>query len=970
MSLFLLLLVPFLGVAVASTFPVYSRNLAAWFAAAVALVGVALTLAHYPMVAEAGVVRYQLDWMPDYGLNLVLRMDGLVWLFSLLIQGMCLLVVLYARYYMSEQDPVPRFFAFLLAFMAAMQGLVLSGNLIQLVVFWELTSLVSFLLIGYWHHRRDARRGARMALTVTAAGGLCLLLGMVLLGLAVGSWDVDQVLAAGDTVRQHPWYLLILLLVALGAFTKSAQFPFHFWLPHAMAAPTPVSAYLHSATMVKAGIFLLILLWPVLSGTQEWLWLVGGAGVCTFLLGSFSAIFQKDMKGLLAYSTISHLGLIVFLLGLSTPLAMVAAIFHVLNHATFKASLFMAVGIVDHECGTRDMGRLRGLAKAMPYTAVLAIVASAAMAGVPLLNGFISKEMFFAETLAAGERQFDWMSTAALVMGIFSVVYALRFIQVFFGPLATDLPHQPHEAPRWMRIPVEFLVICCLVVGMVPAFSIGVLLDQAVRSVLHERTPVYDLALWHGFNLPLLMSCLALVLGLILFVLLWRYADLRQISKAPVLSRLNGKAMFESFMLNLVDFAGELERLFGTRRLQAQLFCLLLVGLLAMLLVGNVLTDVAWPWYRTEVDIWFSLVWLMGAACAVAAAWKAKFHRLVALMLAGGVGVATSLTFLWFSAPDLALTQLVVETVTIVLLLLGLRWLPPRIVHIDPHQDLTAKLRRIRDFILATLAGLAMAVISYAVMMKPGSRVLSDFYLSNSLPGGGGLNVVNVLLVDFRSFDTLGEITVLSIVALTVFALLRRFRPTPESAKPPVQQSNAKDPASQQSLSEQLTQGYLWIPSVYLQWLLPVIIVVALYLFMRGHNLPGGGFIAGLVLACALIAQYMLGGTLWMEQRFRLRLLYWIGSGLLLALFTGLGAWLYGFPLLTTHTAHWHLPILGEVHVPTAFFFDLGVFAAVVGTTMLILVALAHQALRTLRPEQDDQPNEGALKHLRERGLQ
>ncbi|MFY9180630.1 MAG: hydrogen gas-evolving membrane-bound hydrogenase subunit E, partial [Venatoribacter sp.] len=522
----------------------------------------------------------------------------------------------------------------------------------------------------------------------------------------------------------------------------------------------------------------------------------------------------------------------------------------------------------------------------------------------------------------------------------------------------------------WMRIPVEFLVICCLVVGMVPAFSIGVLLDQAVRSVLHERTPVYDLALWHGFNLPLLMSCLALVLGLILFVLLWRYADLRQISKTPVLSRLNGKAMFESFMLNLVNFAGELERLFGTRRLQAQLFCLLLVGLLAMLLVGNVLTDVAWPWYRTEVDIWFGLVWLMGAACAVAAAWKAKFHRLVALMLAGGVGVATSLTFLWFSAPDLALTQLVVETVTIVLLLLGLRWLPPRIVHIDPHQDLTAKLRRIRDFILATLAGLAMAVISYAVMMKPGSRVLSDFYLSNALPGGGGLNVVNVLLVDFRSFDTMGEITVLSIVALTVFALLRRFRPTPESAKPPVQQSNAKDPASQQSLSEQLTQGYLWIPSVYLQWLLPVIIVVALYLFMRGHNLPGGGFIAGLVLACALIAQYMLGGTLWMEQRFRLRLLYWIGSGLLLALFTGLGAWLYGFPLLTTHTAHWHLPILGEVHVPTAFFFDLGVFAAVVGTTMLILVALAHQALRTLRPEQDEQPNEGALKHLRERGLQ
>lgn len=969
MFLFLFLLIPFVGVLIASTFPVHARNLAAWFAAAIALAGVVLILALYPAVVAEKVVRYELAWMPDYGLNLILRMDGLVWLFSLLIQGMCLLVVLYARYYMSAQDPVPRFFTFLLGFMAAMQGVVLSGNLIQLVVFWELTSLVSFLLIGYWHHRRDARRGARMAFTVTASGGLCLLLGMVLLGLAVGSWDVDQVLASGDVVRNHSWYRWILVLIALGALTKSAQFPFHFWLPHAMAAPTPVSAYLHSATMVKAGVFLLILFWPVLSGTQEWLWLIGGAGVCTFLLGSFSAIFQKDMKGLLAYSTISHLGLIVFLVGLSTPLAMVAAIFHVLNHATFKASLFMAVGIVDHECGTRDMGRLRGLFQVMPYTAMLAIVASAAMAGVPLLNGFISKEMFFAQTIAAGERAFDWMSGAALVMGIFSVVYALRFIQVFFGQLPDDLPRQPHEAPRWMRIPVEFLVICCLVVGMVPAFSIGMLLDQAVQSVLHEQTPQYDLALWHGFNLPLLMSGLALLGGLALFTLLWRYKNLRYMNKTPYLSRLNGKALFESVMVSLVDMANSLERFFGTRRLQPQLFALLSMGLLALFMVAGVLVISQWPWYRTELDVWFSLVWLVGALCALAAAWQAKFHRLVALMLAGGVGLATCLTFVWFSAPDLALTQFVVESVTTVLLLLGLRWLPPRIVHINPHRRAVDKVRRGRDLIVAILAGLAMAMISYAVMMKPNSRVLSDFYLANAQPGGGGLNVVNILLVDFRSFDTLGEITVLSIVALTVFALLRRFRPAAESTLPPAQQRNEQDPASKQSLSEQLTQGYLWVPSVYLQWLLPIIMVVAVYLFMRGHNLPGGGFIAGLVLACALIAQYMLGGTLWMELRFRLRLLSWIGCGLLLALSTGLGAWFFGFPLLTTHTAHWDLPLLGEVHLPTAFFFDLGVFVAVVGTSMLILVALAHQALRTQPALVNDASTPKALTHLRERGL-
>lgn len=967
--MFLFLLVPFLGVVIASTFPVYARNLAAWFAAVIALLGVVLTIAHYPAVVEHGVVRYQLNWMPEYGLNLVLRMDGLVWLFSLLIQSMCLLVVIYARYYMSAQDPMPRFFTFLLAFMAAMQGVVLSGNLIQLVVFWELTSLTSFLLIGYWHHRSDARCGARMALTVTAAGGLCLLLAMLLIGYVAGSWDVDQVLSSGDLIRNHPWYGVILLLFALGTFTKSAQFPFHFWLPHAMAAPTPVSAYLHSATMVKAGIFLLILLWPVLSGTHEWLWLIGGAGVCTFLLGSFSAIFQNDMKGLLAYSTISHLGLIVFLIGLSTPLAMVAAIFHVLNHAAFKASLFMAVGIIDHECGTRDMSRLRGLFKAMPYTAVLAIVASAAMAGVPLLNGFISKEMFFAETLAAGQRHFDWMSGAALMMGVFSVVYALRFIQVFFGKLATDLPREPHEASRWMRIPVEFLVLCCLVVGMVPAFSIGVLLDQAVQSVLHEQTPHYDLALWHGFNLPLVMSGLALGVGVLLFWILWRFGNLRYADKTPLLSILNGKELFERVMTKLVIWASLLERLFGTRRLQPQVFALLAVGLLALLLIFTVIEQADWPWYRTEINVWFVLVWILGAACALAAAWQAKFHRFRALILVGGVGIATCLTFLQFSAPDLALTQFMVETVTIVLLLLGLRWLPTRIVHINPRRSITDKVRRSRDFLIALSAGILIAVISYVVMMKPSNRILSHFYLENALSGGGGLNVVNVILVDFRSFDTLGEITVLSIVALTVFSLLRRFRPAPDSAQPPAQQNNAQDPSSHQNLQEQLQRGYLWIPSVYLQWLLPIIIVVALYFLLRGHNLPGGGFVAGLILASALISQYILGGTLWIEQKFRLSLLRWMGGGLLLALLTGMGAWLLGFPFLTTHTAHWQLPLLGEVHIPTAFLFDIGVFMAVVSTTMLILVALAHQALRTQQPTLDKQSSIDIIKHLRERGM-
>src|SRR5687768_5640065 len=393
MSLAWLVILPFAGSLCAAFVPSHARNAAAWLAGTVAVACIALGVQFYPQIAEGEVVRATFQWAPAVGLDFTLRMDGFAWLFAMLVTVMGALVILYARYYMSAQDPVPRFFSFLLAFMGAMLGVVLSGNLIQLVVFWELTSLTSFMLIAYWYHREDARRGARMALIVTVSGGLCLLLGVLVLGTIVGSFDLDVVLASGDLIRADPWYAPALLLILLGVFTKSAQFPFHFWLPHAMEAPTPVSSYLHSATMVKAGVFLLARLWPAMSGTDLWFWLISGAGAATLLVGAFSATFQRDLKGVLAYSTISHLGLITLLLGMNSKLALIAAVFHMLNHATFKASLFMAAGIVDHETGTRDIGRLGGLRRRMPVTTLVAMVAAAAMAGVPLLNGFLSKEM-------------------------------------------------------------------------------------------------------------------------------------------------------------------------------------------------------------------------------------------------------------------------------------------------------------------------------------------------------------------------------------------------------------------------------------------------------------------------------------------------------------------------------------------------------------------------------------------------
>ena len=954
--LLVLLLLPFVGSIVAALLPTRARNLASLWAGGVALVALGWLLWLYPRVQRGAVLRETWQWLPGLDLDIVIRVDGFAWVFALLVVGIGALVVLYARYYMSREDPVARFFAFLLAFMGAMLGVVLSGNLVQLVFFWELTSLFSFLLIGYWYHRRDARRGARMALTVTATGGLALFAGVLVIGHIVGSYELDAVLGAGDQLRAHPLYLPALLLVLAGALTKSAQFPFHFWLPHAMAAPTPVSAYLHSATMVKAGVFLLARLWPALSGTQAWFWIVGGAGAATLLLGAYLAMFQRDLKGLLAYSTISHLGLITLLLGLNSPLAAVAAVFHIMNHATFKASLFMAAGIVDHETGTRDTRRLSGLFKALPITGTLALVASAAMAGVPLLNGFLSKEMFFAETVYIAS--LPWVEyglpAIATLAGMFAVVYALRFsTDVFFGPPPIDLPREPHEPTPWMRVPIELLVLGCLVVGIVPEWAIGPTLAMAAAPVVGGELPHYSLSIWHGLNKPLAMSLVAMAGGVLLHRWLRRASAAGRLQQVPLIGRLDGKRAFEALLAFASDASRRALHGLATPRLQPQLFLVVLLALGAGLLAAR-----GHPLGRGEraplEATWaFTLLWTIGAVAALAAATQAKFHRLAALALLAVTGLVVCMNFAWFSAPDLALTQLAVEVVTTVLLLLGLRWLPQRIEDDPRSQRLPARLRRARDLLLAAGVGLGMAGVSYALLTRPAPQSISPYYLTLALPEGGGRNVVNVMLVDFRGFDTLGEITVLAAVALTIYALLRRFRPLPQSIEAPAQQRALQADVVTDLISPRTATdtalGYMMVPAVLVRLLLPVAGVVAAYLFLRGHNEPGGGFVAGLLVAIAFITQYMVAGAAWVESHVNVHPLRWIGIGILVAVATGVGAMLLGFPFLTSHTAHWTLPLFGEVHLASALFFDIGVFAVVVGSTLLILLAIAHQSLRAQR---------------------
>ncbi|WP_439573772.1 monovalent cation/H+ antiporter subunit A [Phreatobacter sp.] len=901
-----------------------TRAASSWIAAAGMILGLVAMAPMVPEVVAGRTVIASRPWLPEWGLDLALRLDGLGLLFCILILGIGLLIVLYAAYYMPDKDKLVRFNALLMAFAGGMLGVVLAENVLMMLMFWEITSLTSFLLIAYKYEAHDGRIAARMALAVTGGGGLALLGGLLLLGHAAGSFNFSDILARGDQIRAHALYPVILVLVLLGAFTKSAQFPFHFWLPNAMAAPTPVSAYLHSATMVKAGVFLIARMYPALAGTDLWFILVGGTGAITFVYAAYIALLKDDFKGLLAYSTISHLGLITLLFGLNTQMSAVAAVFHIINHAIFKASLFMAAGIIDHETGTRDMRRLHGLFPYMPRTAVLAILAAGSMAGVPFLNGFLSKEMFFAETIGHPAFQ-GWgaylLPALATVGGIFSVAYSARFIlDVFFNGKPVDLPKTPHEPPRWMRLPVEILVVLVLAVGILPQLSVGLLLVTASSAVLPAGVPEFKLAVWHGFNVPLVMSLVALGGGLIHY---WRRNHLFELH-GRYLPRLSSPVAFERVyrdssraavaLLGFID-NGSLQRYLAT-------------------FVGFVLVLGAWAWAGGPAG---PLTGLAGVsppdalavaallALALGAAGTVLNHRkrLTAVIMMSVVGLIVSLAFVRFSAPDLALTQLSVEVVTIVLLLLAMRFLP------EQGTPESAPARQIRDAVLAGAGGLAVGLLAYAMLTRP-LETISGYHIANAVPGGGGSNVVNVILVDFRGFDTLGEIAVLAMAALGVHAVLEGLR---------------LKPYAHREIAAEADRHPVML-AMLMRPLLPLAIAVSVYIFLRGHNLPGGGFIAGLVAAVALMLQYMASGIDFATARLRIDYVRVIGLGLGIATLTGLASWFFGRPFLTSTYAYIHAPVVGKFEVASAIAFDLGVYLVVVAGVLLILSALGDLSKR------------------------
>jgi multicomponent K+:H+ antiporter subunit A len=927
MTLALIAALPFLGALLPGLMIRVGRNACATAAGAVTLLALILLAKEAPAVLAGGVVQTRIDWLPALGLNANFFLDGLGLLFAGLILGIGLLIIFYARFYLSKSDPMGQFFSYLLMFQGAMLGIVLSDNILLLLIFWELTSLSSFLLIGYWKHLPEGRQGARMALAVTGGGGLAMIAGMLILGNIAGSYDLTVILQNKDAIQASEWYLPALILILLGAFTKSAQFPFHFWLPHAMAAPTPVSAYLHSATMVKAGLFLMARLWPALAGTPEWFWIVTTAGLLTMVMAAKIAFFKDDLKALLAFSTVSHLGLITMLLGFGTKAAATVAVFHIINHATFKAALFMVAGIVDHEAHTRDLRRLGGLRTLMPITFGIALLASLSMAGIPPLNGFLSKELMLEEA-AHTTWITPWaMGVLAMIGALFSVAYSFRFLSHgFLGPVRSDYPHHPHDPGPGLWSAPAFLALLVVVIGLFPMASAAWLVDAAASAVTSETVAV-KITHWHGLDAPALWMSLAAVGGGL--VVLGLYPRLSAMwETAP---RLEAKRVFDGTVEPLADGARRVTALIhnGSFGRAVTLAVLAIAGASAL----GFLTATHLPGTRTPlpVDPIVLAVWAVLVLAALATPFLHR-DRVVALILTGVVGLLIAPIFALFSAPDLALTQISVEVVTILLMLLALHFLPK-----DTPAE-SALPRRLRDAGIAGIAGLGVGGLAFAMMTRtPAFEPISHFHLAQSKPGAGGTNAVNTIIVDFRGYDTFGEIIVLGIAALVIYALSETLLRSPVVTNRLAAFAPGRESGDRHSM--------MLVVSTRL--LLPMAMMVGVYIYLRGHNMPGGGFVAGLVFAIAYLMQYMASGYDWSHARQRFDHHVLIGWGVLIAALAGVGAWFMGLPFLTSGFEYVNLWPLEQFELATAAIFDLGVFLCVLGAVLLALASLSRLALRT-----------------------
>ncbi|MGM0572076.1 MAG: putative monovalent cation/H+ antiporter subunit A [Pseudomonadota bacterium] len=714
-----------------------------------------------PQVSDGSSLVLEYPWLPGLDVTLNFLVDGLSLVFALLISVIGTFILVYAGAYLKGHPYLGRFYVIMLAFMASMLGLVLSDNLLTLFVFWELTSITSYMLIGFNHEDLDARKCALQGLFVTVAGGLALMAGLILLATMTGSYSLSGVLASSEPLHEHALYTGAVLCILAGAFTKSAQTPFHFWLPNAMAAPTPVSAYLHSATMVKAGIYLMARLNPALGEGELWGTMLMSFGALTMVVGAWFAFSSTGIKKILAYSTVMALGTLTMLVGVGTELALTAFVCFLVAHSLYKGALFMIAGILDHETGTKDITRMGGLRRAMPFTALFACLAALSLAGLPPLFGFIAKELLL-ESLLEAPLWSAGLTVAAVVAAMLVVgVAGLVAVKPFFGALG-NTPQTPHEAPAGLLVGPAALSLTALLFGLLPFLPEGALLQSAMTSV--AGTPVDShLALWHGINKPLLLSLVSLATGITLYRF-WPTLQPNLYALNVAGSRIGPEAAYFRFMEGITHVAS-----WQTRVLQngvLGLYLLLLVAVTFGLTGYTLLTHEGLaPWLDLAGSHFYE--WGIAALLIASATFaSATRSRLGAVASLGVLGFAVALTFILFSAPDLGITQLLVETLTVILLVLVLFKLPEFV-------NLSSPFERCRDLAVAIFAGVMMTLLMLTALDIQYFDPISSYYVENSAPLAQGRNIVNVILVDFRALDTLGEIFVLSLAALGVFSMLK-----------------------------------------------------------------------------------------------------------------------------------------------------------------------------------------------------
>ncbi|AZU60689.1 Na+/H+ antiporter subunit A [Neobacillus mesonae] len=910
-----------------------------WFVLIVPL-GIFLYLLKYiPLTASGKTALFELSWMPSLGINFTAYLDGLALIFALLITGIGALVILYSIYYLSkEKEALHNFYVYLLLFMGAMLGLVFSDNIFVLYVFWELTSISSFLLIAYWYHRKNSRYGAQKAMLITIAGGLAMLAGLILLSIMADTYSVREMMSIAQEIASHKLFLPAMILLLLGAFTKSAQFPFSIWLPDAMEAPTPISAYLHSATMVKAGIYLVARFTPVFGGSAEWFWLVTGAGILTLLYGSLNAVQQKDLKALLAYSTISQLGLIMSLLGLGSAalyyrtgneasvyaFAVAAAIFHLINHSTFKGSLFMVIGIIDHEAGTRDLRRLGGLAALMPVSFTLAIIGSFAMAGLPPFNGFLSKEMFFTSVLTLIEQPVFGAKTLAVLIpiiawaaSVFTFIYCMILVfKTFTGKHHPEKLDKPvHEAPLGMLLPP--MILAALVIGIFffPNVIADYFLKPALAAVVPAQTGLdIKISAWHGWNKEVFMTIGVIACGSLLYRSLKKWSPVYQLYP----KRFTLNHAYNLVLQGMEDLSLKITKRYMTGFVRDYLvyifFTIILVLGGALWLLGGT----SFNFSKNAPVNAFEVGMVIGMIMAVLTVLLAKL-RLTAIIALGALGFLVSLLFVVFRAPDLALTQLVVETVTTVLFLLCFYHLP------ELRKEKSRISFKLTNLVISLGVGSVFTVLALSANNHRFSETISSFF-EDSYTLAGAKNMVNAILVDFRGLDTMLEILVLCIAGLGVFTLIHMGDKGQETGS---------------SLLEKIRSNDVILRTVTKAASI-IIFTFAVYLFFGGHHNPGGGFVGGLSGAAGLILLYLAFDFETIRENIPVDFKKLAAAGVLIAVMTGAGSFLFQAPFMSQTFGHVELPVFGDTELATALIFDLGVALAVVGTAMTIILTISE----------------------------